>query len=121
VREVIGNAATVTYSGAPFIEISAAGVQKAWALETVCANLGVHAEEVIAFGDMPNDLPMLEWAGVSVAVANAHPDVLAHADVVTGSNMDDGVAGVIERLIEAGGLEPLEGGDPGKRLNIQRT
>jgi hydroxymethylpyrimidine pyrophosphatase-like HAD family hydrolase len=54
---------------------------------------------VVAFGDMPNDLPMLGWAGHAVAVANAHPDVLAAADEITASNDDDGVAQVIERLL----------------------
>jgi hydroxymethylpyrimidine pyrophosphatase-like HAD family hydrolase len=46
---------------------------------------------------MPNDLPMLAWAAHSVAVANAHPEVLAAVDEVTGSNDDDGVADVLER------------------------
>ena len=53
---------------------------------------------MIAFGDMPNDLPMLTWAGYAVAVANAHPDVIAAADEVTASNEDAGVARVLERL-----------------------
>ena len=48
---------------------------------------------------MPNDLPMLAWAGRAVAVANAHPEVLAVADEVTASNDDDGVALVLERLV----------------------
>ena len=48
---------------------------------------------------MPNDLPMLAWAGRAVAVANAHPEVLALADEVTASNDDDGVALVLERLV----------------------
>jgi len=48
---------------------------------------------------MPNDLPMLGWAGHAVAVANAHPDVRAAADEITASNDDDGVARVIERLL----------------------
>jgi hydroxymethylpyrimidine pyrophosphatase-like HAD family hydrolase len=56
----------------------------------------------MAFGDMPNDLPMLEWAGYSVAVANAHPEVLAVADEVTASNDDAGVARVLERLFASG-------------------
>jgi hydroxymethylpyrimidine pyrophosphatase-like HAD family hydrolase len=51
----------------------------------------------VAFGDMPNDLPMLAWAGHGVAVANAHPEVLAIAAEVTGRNDDDGVAQVLER------------------------
>ena len=53
---------------------------------------------MVAFGDMPNDLPMLAWAGTSYAVANAHPDVLAAADHVIASNDEDGVAQVIDRL-----------------------
>jgi hypothetical protein len=47
---------------------------------------------------MPNDLPMLVWAGHSVAVANAHPEVIGAADEVTASNDDDGVAEVLERV-----------------------
>jgi hydroxymethylpyrimidine pyrophosphatase-like HAD family hydrolase len=58
----------------------------------------VTAAEVVAFGDMPNDLPMLAWAGRGVAVANAHPAVLAAADEVTDSNDDDGVATYLDRL-----------------------
>lgn len=96
---VAGETALVTHSGIGFIEISAAGIHKAWALEKLCARLGIRAAEVVAFGDMPNDLPMLAWAGHGVAVANAHPDVLAQADEITLSNLEDGVAAVLERLI----------------------
>jgi hydroxymethylpyrimidine pyrophosphatase-like HAD family hydrolase len=60
--------------------------------------LRVGRQDVIAFGDMPNDLPMLAWAGYAVAVANAHPDVIAAADEVTASNDQAGVARVLERL-----------------------
>ncbi len=55
------------------------------------------AAEVIAFGDMPNDLPMLAWAGHAVGMANAHAEVLAAVDEVTATNDDDGVAQVLER------------------------
>jgi hydroxymethylpyrimidine pyrophosphatase-like HAD family hydrolase len=65
----------------------------------VCADLGVDASQVVAVGDQPNDLPMLEWAGRSYAVANAHPEVLAAVDHVTASNDDDGVAQVLESLL----------------------
>jgi len=51
-------------------------------LTTLCRELGVPAAEVIAFGDMPNDLPMLAWAGRSYAMANAHQSVLDAADFV---------------------------------------
>jgi Cof subfamily protein (haloacid dehalogenase superfamily) len=99
-----GTLASVTHSGAPFVEVAAPGVTKAWALATFCARHAIGPESVIAFGDMPNDLPMLHWAGHSVAVANAHPDVLAAAHQVTRSNDEDGVAVVIDRLIADWGL-----------------
>ncbi|MDQ6601158.1 MAG: HAD hydrolase family protein, partial [Chloroflexota bacterium] len=99
-RVVAGEMAAVTHSGAPFVEISAAGITKASALAGLCDRLGIAPSQVIAFGDMPNDLPMLAWAGRSVAVANAHPDVLAVVDEVTTANEEDGVAVVLERLIE---------------------
>jgi hypothetical protein len=59
---------------------------------------------VIAFGDAPNDLPVLRWAGVAVAVAGAHPDVLACADVVTAGNDEDGVALMLEELFGPRGM-----------------
>jgi hydroxymethylpyrimidine pyrophosphatase-like HAD family hydrolase len=81
------------------VEISAKGVTKAFGLERIAAEHGIEAADVVAFGDMPNDLPMFAWAGHVVAVANAHADVLAAADEVTASNDDDGVARVVERLL----------------------
>jgi hydroxymethylpyrimidine pyrophosphatase-like HAD family hydrolase len=64
----------------------------------LCESHGIAAAEVAAFGDMPNDLPMLTWAGRAYAVANAHPDVLAAVDVKIPSNDEDGVAQTIEEL-----------------------
>lgn len=88
----------VTYSSnSGLIEISAAGVTKASGLAWVCSRLDVAPEKVVAFGDMPNDKPMLEWAGHGVAMANAHDDLLAVADEVTAPNSEDGVAQVLER------------------------
>lgn len=83
------------------LEVSGAGVSKATTLAKCCAERGVTASEVVAFGDMPNDLAMLDWAGTSYAVANAHPDVLAATAYRTGSNEEDGVADVIERVVAA--------------------
>lgn len=97
--ELCGEEATVTYSGQWLVEISAAGVTKAFALAAHCAELGIRPEEILAFGDMPNDAPMLRFAGLGVAVANAHPDALAAADEVTASNDEDGVALVLERIV----------------------
>ena len=81
------------------LEISARGVSKATGLASLAERHGFDAADCVAFGDMPNDLPMLSWAGVGYAVANAHPAVLEAADEITASNDDDGVAQVIERLI----------------------
>jgi Cof subfamily protein (haloacid dehalogenase superfamily) len=98
-REVIGEEmATLTHSSRDgLLEISAAGITKASTLTRVCTEHGFDAAGVVAFGDMPNDLPMLAWAGHSVAVANAHPEVLGAVDEVTATNDDDGVALVLER------------------------
>ncbi|GIJ10668.1 HAD family hydrolase [Micromonospora andamanensis] len=83
------------------VEISAAGVTKAAGLAWYCHRIGVAAPDVLAFGDMPNDLPMLTWAGRAVAVANAHPEVLAIADEVAPPNSADGVAAYLEKVFGA--------------------
>ena len=98
VTDAVGDAVTVTYSSDGLVEISAPGVTKAAALAALAAEHGLGPSDAVAFGDMPNDLVMLEWASHGVAVANAHPDVLALADEVTAANDDDGVALVLERL-----------------------
>lgn len=89
----------VTHSGAPFLEVLAEGVSKAWGLAKLCETLGIAQREVLAFGDAPNDAEMLAWARRGVAMANAEPEALAAADEVTLSNAEDGVAAVIERLL----------------------
>jgi Cof subfamily protein (haloacid dehalogenase superfamily) len=95
---VLDGQVQVTYSsGAGLLEVSAAGVTKATGLAEVAELSGVDAADVAAFGDMPNDVSMLRWAGYGVAVANAHPDVLAAADEITAPNSEDGVAMVLER------------------------
>jgi Cof subfamily protein (haloacid dehalogenase superfamily) len=100
VARAVGSDAVVTQSGSDgLVEISAVGVTKAFAVQRLCAERGIAATAVIAFGDMPNDVALLQWAGHGVAVAGAHPDALAAADEVTKSNDDDGVAEVIERLL----------------------
>ena len=71
----IGNLVSVTHSnGKGLIEASALGVSKASVVAEIAADFGIARESVLAFGDMPNDLPLLTWAGTSCAVANAHPD-----------------------------------------------
>jgi HAD superfamily hydrolase (TIGR01484 family) len=96
---VVDGLVAVTHSnGTGLIEAVAAGVSKATAVAKLASRHGIGPESVVAFGDMPNDLPLLSWAGTSCAVANAHPDVLATATYVIGSNDDDGVAVFLERL-----------------------
>ena len=99
VQGIVGDDAMVTWSGTQLVELSAAGVTKAFALERLCRRLGVAREEVVAFGDMRNDLAMLAWAGRAVAVANAEPEVRRAADEITASNLEDGVAVVLERIL----------------------
>jgi hydroxymethylpyrimidine pyrophosphatase-like HAD family hydrolase len=98
VVRAVGDAANPTWSGDRLVEISAAGVTKASTLAMVCQELGVAADEVVAFGDMPNDLPMLTWAGTSYAMANGDPTVLAAAQHVAPSNDEDGVAVVLAAI-----------------------
>lgn len=97
---VVGSRAGITHSGWPIIEVGPVGVSKASGLKSLCDRLGISASRVIAFGDMPNDVPMLAFAGRSVGVANAHPEVIAIVNQVTLSNDEDGVAVVIESLLE---------------------
>ncbi len=97
VRRAVGGAVEVTHSSTTgLIEMSAAGITKATGLALLAAEYAVDPADVLAFGDMPNDVPMLAWAGCGVAVANAHPEALAVADAVTLSNVDDGVADYLE-------------------------
>jgi len=97
----IGEHVTITWSSSStLLEISAAEVTKASTLALVADELGVDPADVIAFGDMPNDLPMLAWAGTAYAMANAHPTVLAAVDHVAPGNDEDGVATVLSGIFD---------------------
>jgi hydroxymethylpyrimidine pyrophosphatase-like HAD family hydrolase len=101
VSEVVGNRAVVTWSGiGGLAEISGTGVTKATAIADFCEERGIGAKDVWAFGDMPNDLAMMRWAGTSLAVSNAAAEVLAAATVVCPSNDEDGVALHLDRLAD---------------------
>ncbi len=91
--------AELTHAGLGFIELCPPGVTKATGLAVALERYGVDRRDVLIFGDMPNDLPMFGWVGRAVAVANAHPDVIAVADDITGTNNDDGVADYLDRLL----------------------
>ena len=97
-RAVVGSLATVTMSGPGTVELQPCGITKATGLALAAEHLGLGPHETIAFGDMPNDIPMFDWAAHGVAMANAHPELKAVADEITLSNEDDGVAVVLERL-----------------------
>src|SRR3954453_1915935 len=103
-RRVVDPAeAEVTHAGLGFIEVLPPGVTKATGLAVALARYGAGFGDVLAFGDMPNDLPMLAAVtaagGRAVAVANAHPDVLAAAPGRAGGNDADGVAAYLEAVL----------------------
>ena len=94
----IGLQGDITYStNNGLIEVLPLGLSKATGVAELAHPLGIAAEDVVAFGDMPNDIPMLAWAGLGVAMGNAHPEAIAAADEVTTANTDDGLARVLER------------------------
>jgi Cof subfamily protein (haloacid dehalogenase superfamily) len=95
-----GVAETTHSSRSALVEISATGVTKAAGLAWLCERQGIRAGEVIAFGDMPNDLPLLTWAGHSVAMGNAHPAVREVADEIGLTNDEDGVARYLEKVFD---------------------
>ncbi len=100
-REVVGDLAELTHSSkSGLLEISAAGVSKATTLAKICAERGIDAADVLAFGDMPNDLPMLAWAGTSYAVSGGHPEVLASVELLAAAPEDHGVARILEDVFD---------------------
>ncbi|MFI5976740.1 HAD family hydrolase [Streptomyces sp. NPDC051452] len=101
-RAAVGSLATVTMSGPGTVELQPHGVTKATGLALAAERLGVEPEQALAFGDMPNDIPMFDWAAHGVAMANAHPELKAVADEITRSNEDDGIAVVLEKIFPTG-------------------
>ncbi|MCQ4199387.1 Cof-type HAD-IIB family hydrolase [Streptomyces coelicoflavus] len=97
-RQAAGGFVTVTMAGAGVVELLPLGLSKATGLSLAARRLGLKAADTIAFGDMPNDVPMFGWADRGVAMANAHEELKAVADEVTSSNDEDGIAVVLERL-----------------------
>ncbi|MBH5129121.1 HAD family phosphatase [Streptomyces sp. HB-N217] len=97
-RQAAGGFVTVTMAGAGVVELLPLGLSKATGLSLAARRLGLKAADTIAFGDMPNDVPMFGWAARGVAMANAHEELKTVADEVTSSNDEDGIAVVLERL-----------------------
>ncbi|MBD9703883.1 HAD family hydrolase [Streptomyces caniscabiei] len=98
-RQAAGGFVTVAMAGEGIVELLPLGLTKATGLSLAARRLGAKRTDTIAFGDMPNDIPMFTWATHGVAMANAHSDLKAVADEVTSSNEDDGIAEVLERLL----------------------
>jgi hydroxymethylpyrimidine pyrophosphatase-like HAD family hydrolase len=98
----ISHLATVTHSAPEdsIIEISAIGVSKGATLEKLAARAGLTAKDCVSFGDNPNDFSMLAWADRSWAIADGHPDGPKYAKFIAEPLKADGVAKVIEALLE---------------------
>ncbi len=100
-REVLVGIAEPVHSdpSSSMLEISALGVSKASMLAELAAQRGIAPSEVVAFGDMPNDVPMLRWAGTAYAMADGHPEAVTAAGAVAPPCHEDGVAQVLEALL----------------------
>lgn len=97
-RERLGGAATVVRTTSDFVEVMAPGVSKGTALHELAARLSISREEIVAIGDGENDIPLLEAAGLGIAMGNAMPALRGVTDHYTLSNAEDGVAYALERL-----------------------
>ncbi|WDT88326.1 HAD family hydrolase [Streptomyces sp. SCSIO-PteL053] len=106
-RAAVGSLVDVVMAGAGVVEILPLGLSKATGLSLAARRLGVKAADTIAFGDMPNDIPMFGWAQHGVAMANAHDDLKAVAHEITASNEDDGIAVVLEALLRSAPVQPV--------------
>jgi hydroxymethylpyrimidine pyrophosphatase-like HAD family hydrolase len=85
------------------LELSVPGINKAVTLAEYARSLGIGAADVVAFGDMPNDIEMLRWAGHGYAMASGHPEAIRAAGQQAPHFDDDGVAQVLEeKLAELG-------------------
>lgn len=93
-----GDAMGIFRSQPFFLECVPPGIDKAHALSVLCLHTGIKKEEIIACGDSWNDLSMIEFAGLGVAMGNAVDDLKSKADYVTSSNEEDGIAEVLEML-----------------------
>ncbi|MER6918642.1 MULTISPECIES: HAD family hydrolase [Streptomyces] len=94
-----GGFVSVTMAGEGIVELLPLGLSKATGLSLAARRLGLKAADTLAFGDMPNDIPMFAWAAHGVAMANAHEELKAVADEVTASHEEDGIAVVLERFL----------------------
>ena len=99
VKEAMRNRIEVYRSQDFFLELVPQNVDKAASLQSLLGQLGMKKEEMIACGDGFNDLSMIQYAGLGVAMSNAHKDIQNAADFVTLSNDEDGIAHVLEKFV----------------------
>ncbi len=88
------------------LELALPGVNKAVTLAGYAASLGIDAADVVAFGDMPNDIEMLRWAGDGYAMASGHPEAIRAAGQQAPHFDDDGVAQILEAKLAELGVKP---------------
>ncbi|MDQ0616412.1 HAD family hydrolase [Arthrobacter globiformis] len=107
VSPAVGNLASVTHSAptVAMLELAVPGINKAVTLADYAASLGIDAADVVAFGDMPNDIEMLRWAGHGYAMASGHPEAIRAAGQQAPHFDDDGVAQILEERLAALGLQ----------------
>jgi len=98
-RAAVGSLVSVVMAGEGIVELLPLGLSKATGLSLAARRLGVKAADTIAFGDMPNDIPMFTWSAHGVAMANAHEELKTVADEMTLSNDEDGIAVILEGLL----------------------
>lgn len=98
-QELLGDELNIFFSEPHFLEVTPPGIDKGTSLTWLCGHLGIDPAEMIAFGDSGNDVPMLQLAGLGVAVENALPGTKAVADCIVASNDEDGVADAIEQYV----------------------
>ena len=101
-RRAFPHGASFLKSKPYFLEIAPEGVDKGKSLLRLASHLGLERDEVMAFGDGQNDVPMIVAAGTGVSMQNGCPEALAAADLIAPSNVEDGVAVVIERYLKEG-------------------
>lgn len=101
-NNVLDGIATATHSNSAdsLLEISAYGVSKGATLAKIAARHNLTADDCVSFGDNPNDFSMLSWTSRSWGMADGHPDLMKYAKFQTDAHQEDGVAKVIERLLE---------------------
>lgn len=91
---------TVVQTAPFYLEVIPRRINKGQGIRDICAAIGITVGEVIAFGDAANDIPMLQTAGIGVAMGNAAREVKLEADLVTLTNNEDGIAAALETLIQ---------------------